>query len=170
MGEPLANERGGAPTVRSIHARFTRIPLVRAVRLGTGGAVIDEGGDDHTAEMPLVESAARRDPIQRALLRYRVMTYIVGSALVVLVFVGVPLQIWAHFSLVAKVEGTIHGYLYLAYLFTAGDLARRAHWRLGRLVAVVLSGFVPGLAFVVEHRVVQQMKAESQPEVWPERD
>lgn len=95
-----------------------------------------------------------------ALLRYRIMTYIVGSALIVLVFVGVPLQVWAHFDLVAKVEGTIHGYLYLLYLFTAADLARRARWRLGRILAVVLSGFVPGLAFVVEHRVVQQMKAE----------
>jgi integral membrane protein len=95
-----------------------------------------------------------------ALIRYRVMTYIVGTALIVLVFVGVPLQVWAHFSLVAKVEGTIHGYLYLVYLFTAADLARRAHWRLGRILAVVLSGFVPGLAFVVEHRVVKQMKVE----------
>jgi integral membrane protein len=95
-----------------------------------------------------------------ALIRYRVMTYIVGSALIVLVFLGVPLQVWAHFDLVAKVEGTIHGYLYLIYLFTAADLARRARWRLGRILAVVLSGFVPGLAFVVEHRVVKQMKAE----------
>jgi integral membrane protein len=95
-----------------------------------------------------------------ALIRYRVMTYIVGSALIVLAFVGVPLQVWANFSLVAKVEGTIHGYLYLVYLFTAADLARRAHWRLGRILAVVLSGFVPGLAFVVEHRVVKQMKVE----------
>jgi integral membrane protein len=98
--------------------------------------------------------------VHGALIRYRVMTYIVGSALIVLVFVGVPLQVWANFPLVAKVEGTIHGYLYLVYLFTAADLARRAHWRLGRILAVVLSGFVPGLAFVVEHRVVRQMRAE----------
>ncbi|MGO8872523.1 MAG: DUF3817 domain-containing protein [Acidimicrobiales bacterium] len=95
-----------------------------------------------------------------ALIRYRVMTYIVGSALIILVCLGVPLQVWAHFSLVARVEGTIHGYLYLVYLFTAADLARRAHWRLGRILAVVLSGFVPGLAFVVEHRVVKQMHAQ----------
>ena len=101
-----------------------------------------------------------KDPLHGALLRYRVMTYIVGSALIILVCVGVPLQFWAHFDLVAKVEGTIHGYLYLVYLFTAADLARRAHWRIGRMLAVVLSGFVPFLAFVVEHRVVMQMKEE----------
>ena len=103
-----------------------------------------------------------------ALIRYRVMTYIVGSALIVLVFVGVPLQVWAHFPMVAKVEGTIHGYMYLVYLIAEADLARRAHWRLGRILAVVLSGFVPGLAFVVEHRVVKQMRAEWAEEAeWP---
>jgi integral membrane protein len=110
------------------------------------------------------DSSGTRQPLPSgahgALIRYRVMTYIVGSALIVLVFLGVPLQVWAHFDLVAKVEGTIHGYLYLVYLFTAADLARRVRWRLGRILAVVLSGFVPGLAFVVEHRVVKQMKAE----------
>jgi integral membrane protein len=106
--------------------------------------------------------------VHGALIRYRVMTYIVGSALIVLVFVGVPLQVWAHFPMVAKVEGTIHGYLYLVYLIAAADLARRAHWRLGRILAVVLSGFVPGLAFVVEHRVVKQMRAEWAEEgEWP---
>jgi integral membrane protein len=95
-----------------------------------------------------------------ALVRYRVMTFIVGSALIILVFVGVPLQVWAHVDVVAKVEGTIHGYLYLVYLFAAADVARRAHWRLGRILAVVLSGFVPFLAFIVEHRVYQQMRDE----------
>jgi hypothetical protein len=39
-------------------------------------------------------------------------------------------------------------------------VARRAHWRIGRILAVVLSGFVPFLAFIVEHRVYQQMQVE----------
>ncbi len=108
---------------------------------------------------PSLSGLFRRDMIG-ALVRYRVMTFIVGSALIVLVFVGVPLQVWANVDLVAKVEGTIHGYLYLVYLFSAADVARRAHWRLGRIVAVVLSGFVPFLAFIVEHRVYRQMQAE----------
>jgi integral membrane protein len=105
-------------------------------------------------------AALVKGSMEGALVRYRVMTFIVGSALIILVFVGVPLQLWAHVDLVAKVEGTIHGYLYLVYLFTAADVARRAHWRLGRIVAVVLSGFVPFLAFVVEHRVYRQMQEE----------
>jgi len=98
--------------------------------------------------------------MEGALIRYRIMTFIVGSALIVLIFVGVPLQVWGHVDLVAKIEGTIHGYLYLVYLFTAADVARRAHWRIGRILAVVLSGFVPFLAFIVEHRVYRQMQEE----------
>ena len=105
-------------------------------------------------------SALLKGSMEGALVRYRIMTFIVGSALIILVFVGVPLQLWASFNLVAKVEGTIHGYLYLVYLFTAADVARRAHWRLGRILAVVLSGFVPFLAFIVEHRVYRQMQQE----------
>ncbi len=98
--------------------------------------------------------------MEGALVRYRLMTFIVGSALIVLVFVGVPLQLWAGFDWVAKIEGTIHGYLYLLYLASAADVARRAHWRLGRILAVVLAGFVPFVAFIVEHRVYQQMRQE----------
>jgi integral membrane protein len=137
-----------------------------------GGADPDAPGPERVAPAAVAPAAAApavatpavatppKDPLRGALIRYRVMTYIVGSALIVLVCIGVPLQVWAHFDLVAKVEGTIHGYLYLVYLFTAADLARRAHWRLGRILAVVLSGFVPFLAFIVEHRVVVQMRAE----------
>lgn len=98
--------------------------------------------------------------VDGALVRYRVMAYIVGVGLILLVFVGLPLQFAAHQILVVRVVGTIHGYLYLVYLVASLDLARRAHWKLGRIVAVVAAGFVPFLAFVVEHRVLIQMRAE----------
>jgi integral membrane protein len=95
-----------------------------------------------------------------ALIRYRVMAFIVGTALILLVFVAIPLQYWAHQKVVAEVVAPIHGYLYLVYLVAGADLARRAHWRLGRILLVVAAGFVPFLAFIVEHRVYQQMQAE----------
>ena len=95
-----------------------------------------------------------------ALMRYRVMAFIVGVGLVLLVFVGMPLQFFAHQKIVVQIVGTLHGYLYLLYLVAAADLARRARWRLGRILGVVAAGFVPFLAFVVEHRVYAQMKAE----------
>ncbi len=99
-----------------------------------------------------------------ALLRYRIMAYIVGTGLIILVFVGIPLQIAGHPGVVGVV-GTLHGFLYIVYLVAGADLARRAHWSLGRIVMVVAAGFVPFVAFIVERKVTRQMKESGELEV-----
>lgn len=103
-----------------------------------------------------------------AVMRYRVMAFVVGTALIALTIV-VIFQLAGYKAQTAeKVVAPIHGYLYLIYLATAADLARRAHWRLGRILVVVAAGFVPTLAFIVEHRVYQQMQAEWATEAFAE--
>ncbi|HEX7443086.1 MAG TPA: DUF3817 domain-containing protein, partial [Acidimicrobiales bacterium] len=91
-----------------------------------------------------------------AVLRYRVMAFVVGTALLVLtaiVILQYGFDMRSQMKTPEKIVAPVHGYLYIIYLIVAGDLARRAKWRLGRIVLVVCSGFVPFLAFVVEHRV-----------------
>jgi integral membrane protein len=100
-----------------------------------------------------------------ALMRYRVMAYIVGTALVILVFVAIPLQYWGHHKIVAEIVAPIHGYLYLVYLVAGADLARRARWHLGRILFVVCGGFVPFLAFFVEHWITKRMIADREAEM-----
>jgi len=96
--------------------------------------------------------------IDGALLRYKVMAYIVGVGLLVLVFVGVPLQYGADVPQVAAVVGPIHGFLYIVYLLAALDLARRARFTLLQMAAMVGAGFVPFLAFVIERRVERRVR------------
>ena len=55
-----------------------------------------------------------------ALIRYRVMAFIVGTALIILVFVAIPLQYWGNVNMVAEIVAPIHGYLYLVYLVAGG--------------------------------------------------
>ena len=98
--------------------------------------------------------------MNRALTRYRVMAYLVGTGLLVLVLIGVPLQYAANKPQVVAIVGPIHGFLYIVYLATAYDLARRARFTLLQLAAMVGAGLVPGLAFVLEHRVVRRVRAE----------
>jgi integral membrane protein len=98
--------------------------------------------------------------VHGALIRYRVMAFIVGTALLVLTVVIIFQAFGYKMKLAEEIVAPIHGYLYLVYLVTAADLARRAHWRLGRILMVVAAGFVPTLAFVIEHRVYTQMQAE----------
>ncbi|HEY3942091.1 MAG TPA: DUF3817 domain-containing protein [Acidimicrobiales bacterium] len=101
-----------------------------------------------------------------ALLRYKVMAFIVGVGLLILVFVGVPLQYGANVPQVAEIVGPIHGFLYIVYLLAAVDLARRARFTLLQMAAMVGAGFLPFLAFVIERRVerrVDEVLAEPEP-------
>ena len=100
--------------------------------------------------------------IEGALQRYRVMAYIVGVGLLVLVLAGVPLQYGADIPQVAQVVGPVHGFLYIVYLAAAFDLARRARFTLWQLAAMVGAGFVPGLAFVIERRVARRVAAQQE--------
>ncbi len=88
------------------------------------------------------------------------MAYVVGTMLIILVFIAIPLQYGASEPGMAQIVAPLHGYLYIVYLIAGADLARRAHWRLGRIVMVVCAGFVPFLAFYIERRVNRQMQAE----------
>lgn len=94
-----------------------------------------------------------------ALLRYRVMAYIVGVGLAVLVFVGMPLQFAASYKGVVSVVGPLHGFLYIVYLVAALDLARRARFTLLEMAAMVGAGLLPFLAFVIERRVTHKVQA-----------
>ena len=90
-----------------------------------------------------------RVPVVRA---YRIMAYVTGTMLMVLVFVGIPLQLFAHIDVIAKVVGTIHGVLYIVYLVVAFTMTLLVRIRTASLTTliVLLAGTIPILTFVVE--------------------
>ena len=100
-----------------------------------------------------------------ALLRYRIMAYVVGVLLLILVFVAVPLERLAEpaHPLPAKIIGQLHGVLYIVYLVTAFQLAVKARFRLGTTVMMLLAGVVPFLSFVAERKVTGWVRQHSEP-------
>jgi integral membrane protein len=95
-----------------------------------------------------------------ALRRYRFMAYVVGTGLLILAFVGIPLQYGAGLPQVAQVVGIIHGAMYIVYLMAAVDLARRGGLKIVQLAMMVLAGFVPFVAFIVERKVTRTVQRE----------
>lgn len=95
-----------------------------------------------------------------ALIRYRVIAYIVGVGLLLLVGVGMPLEYLADNKAVVAIVGPLHGFLYIVYLVLAFDLARRAGWSLGRTALVMLAGTVPFVSFYAERRVTRWINEE----------
>ena len=96
-----------------------------------------------------------------ALTRYRVIAYIVGVVLIVLVVIGMPLKYLADQPLIVETVGPAHGFLYIVYLVAVFDLARRARWPIGRMALVMLAGTIPFVSFYAE-RVVTRWMRESE--------
>lgn len=96
--------------------------------------------------------------IKAALLRYRVMAWVVGTLLIVLVLVGVPLKYLGDNDTVVRWTGVPHGWLYMILLITAYDLSRRVGWSLKWVLAIMLAGTVPFLSFVAEHYATKDVK------------
>lgn len=98
-------------------------------------------------------------PVRAALVRYRIMAYVVGVLLVVLVLVGMPLKYLAGNGAVVTWTGVPHGWLYMLLIVTAYDVGRRVHWPWGRLLLIALAGTVPFLSFVAEHYARKDVQA-----------
>jgi integral membrane protein len=98
--------------------------------------------------------------IEASLTRYRILAYIVGIGLAVLVFIGIPLQVAAHSPGVVKVVGPLHGFIYIIYLFAAFDMARRARFTMPQMLMMLCAGLLPILAFVIERKVTARVRAE----------
>lgn len=95
-----------------------------------------------------------------ALIRYRVMAYLVGCLLVVLVCVGVPLKYLGDNDTVVIWTGVPHGWLYMMLIITAFDLGRRSRWAWSRVILIALAGTVPFLSFVAEHYATRDVRAK----------
>jgi integral membrane protein len=78
--------------------------------------------------------------------------------LMVLVFVGIPLQIFAHNNFVVNYVGTTHGILYMIYIVCAFLMTRRVQMKLATpsTLIVLLAGTIPVLTFVVERWVTHR--------------
>lgn len=97
--------------------------------------------------------------VRSALLRYRIMAWVVGLLLVILMCVGLPLKyVWGTDTVVVA-TGIPHGWLYMVLLITAYDLGRRVGWSLKWFVLIMLAGTVPFLSFVAEHFATKNVRA-----------
>lgn len=99
--------------------------------------------------------------MEAAFRRYRMMSFVTGTTLIVLVLFlilhTVDLTLWTHLKPLVTVVGIGHGVvLYPIYLVLCFQFTLKARLHFGLLVLMLLAGFVPGLAFYMEHRVAVQ--------------
>jgi integral membrane protein len=100
----------------------------------------------------------RAEALAGAVRRYRIMAYVTGVVLMVLCFVGIPLQLAAHNDFVVNYVGTTHGILYMIYLVCAYLMTRQVGLKLATpsTLVILLAGTVPVLTFIVERWVTRR--------------
>jgi len=91
-----------------------------------------------------------------AVLRYRVMAYITGVLIIIVDFIGIPLQIWGHNTIITNQVATVHGFLYIVYIVFAFILANKLHMKPKPTVILLLAGTVPVMTFVVERWMTRE--------------
>ncbi len=101
------------------------------------------------------------ETVQRRLAFFKVMAFVVGVGLLLLVVEMVlsygfdmkgdanPLSWWPQ----------PHGFIYMLYLVATALLGFKVGWSLTKMVLVMLAGCVPFLSFWVEHRVAREVEA-----------
>jgi integral membrane protein len=104
--------------------------------------------------------AADAETVHRRLTFFKVMAFVVGVGLLLLVLEMVlaygfgmtgdenPLSWWPQ----------PHGFIYMAYLLATALLGFKVGWSLTRMVLVMLAGCVPFLSFWVERRVAREVE------------
>ena len=93
--------------------------------------------------------------------RYQIMSYVVGTMLLIFCVTIVLRHGFGRWATLEMVVAQIHGILYMVYLATVVDVAVKLKPSVGRIAVMVASGFVPFLAFIVEHRTVEALKDEA---------
>ena len=97
-----------------------------------------------------------------ALTRFRVMAWLTGVMLLILVFVAMPMKYIGDDDSLVRIVGVAHGWLYIVYIITVLTLAYQARWRPLRTLLVLLAGTIPFASFVAERKVVAIARRERQ--------
>ncbi|MEI7646925.1 MAG: DUF3817 domain-containing protein [Actinomycetes bacterium] len=93
-----------------------------------------------------------------ALKRYRVMAYITGVSLIILVFVMIPLHYIGDNARPSELFSPFHGLMFMLYVITVFDLFMRMKWSLAKMAWVMLAGCIPFVSFVVERQITAKAR------------
>jgi len=87
--------------------------------------------------------------------RYRLMSFITGSTLLslfaTLALHAINLQWWKDISILVRIDGIVHGVImYPIYMIASFNMVMKHKLNILWLVLMLLAGFVPGVAFLME--------------------
>lgn len=90
---------------------------------------------------------------KNALKHFRFIGILEGSSLVILLFIAMPLKYWFNMPQAVTIIGTIHGYIFSAYMVAIVYAMVAVKWPFRFTIGAVLSAFIPFGNFVLDSRL-----------------
>ena len=91
--------------------------------------------------------------------RYQIMSFVVGTMLLIFCAFIVLRHGFGVGATAEMIIAQVHGILYMIYLVTVVDVAVKLRPSVGRVAGMIASGFVPFMAFFVEHSTIKKLAA-----------
>ena len=89
----------------------------------------------------------------------RIVAFLEGISLLVLVFIGMPFKYWLSNPLLVKTMGPIHGILFLLFVVNTIGVAVEYKWKFATTTwKVLLSSFIPFGTFYIDKKILREIK------------
>jgi integral membrane protein len=94
--------------------------------------------------------------------RLRIIAFLEGLSLLVLVFIAVPIKYFQHNPAMVKSMGPIHGALFLLFVFNTLSVGIEQQWKFKTITwKVLLACIIPFGTFYIDHKILSKVKVES---------
>jgi integral membrane protein len=91
--------------------------------------------------------------------RLRIIGFLEGISLLVLVFIAVPLKYAWHDPSVVRAMGPIHGALFLLFIVNTVSVGVEQKWQFKTTCKVLLACIIPFGTFYIDRKILREAKA-----------
>jgi integral membrane protein len=90
--------------------------------------------------------------------RLRILGFLEGISLLVLIFIAVPIKYINHDPSFTKMIGPIHGALFLLFLFNTLSVGVEQNWKFKTTTwKVILACFIPFGTFYIDNKILRKI-------------
>lgn len=100
-----------------------------------------------------------RKIVQNKVLKLRVIAFLEGISLLVLILLAVPLKYLFGYQTGTKVMGTLHGILFLLFAFNTLSVGVEQKWEFKKTTwKVLLACMIPFGSFYIDHKILSKIR------------
>lgn len=89
--------------------------------------------------------------------RLRIIGFLEGVSLLVLIFVAVPMKYYFQNPSLSKALGPVHGAIFLLFLFNTLSVGVEQNWKFKTTWKVILACFIPFGTFYIDNKILSKL-------------